>query len=67
MMPKIDMTWESVGPDLTFYSTDDYLGFINGAGLELNFSLELTESEMQYCGLTTDGNLTLIVVATPVE
>ncbi|MBR5868315.1 MAG: hypothetical protein IKZ21_02610 [Clostridia bacterium] len=58
---------EVVGSSLAFYSTDDYLGFINGAELELNFSLELTESEMQDCGLTTNGNLTLIAVATPIE
>ena len=52
---------------LSLYRTDDYLGFINGAGLELNFSLELTESEMQTCGLATDGDLTLVVVATTSE
>lgn len=51
-------------PKLTFYSTGDYLGFINGAGLELNFSLDLTESEMQACGIAIGGNLTLVAIAT---
>ncbi|MBR4867194.1 MAG: zf-HC2 domain-containing protein [Clostridia bacterium] len=63
--PKTNVARTILPYDLTFYSTDDYLGFINGAGLELNFSLELTESEMRDCGLATGGDLTMVVVATP--
>ena len=63
---KAGTTRQLTPSELTFYSTDDYLGFVNGAGLELNFSLELTESEMQDCGLATGGDLTMVVVATPI-